>query len=136
MNNAEFRAWDIRNKKMVYDALKTSPTGQLVTVNEEHFNSPFSFFDGCVWMQYTTMNDKEKNKIFDGDVIELDKEWAESIGASRTKCLVGFKDGSFMFARGDDPNHMDSYLWISNRHCKVIGNIHANPTILETISLS
>lgn len=131
--NAEFRAWDIRKNTMVYDALNLSPTGQLVTVNPDYFNSPFSFFDGCVWMQYSTLNDKDGIKIFAGDVIELDKKWADAIGAVRTKCLVGFADGSFMFARGEDPNYFDTYLslTVGTKHCKVIGNIYETPTILE-----
>lgn len=65
----EFRAWDIRNKRMVGDALLLSETGQLVTVNAKYFNSPFSFFDGCVWLQFTGKFSKEKKKIYTGDIL-------------------------------------------------------------------
>lgn len=64
----KYRAWDIRKSEMIYDAIQLSETGQLVTVNAPYFNSPFSFFDGCIWMQHTTLFDKNKKDIYEGDL--------------------------------------------------------------------
>ena len=72
MKSNEYRAWDIRNSKMVYEALQTSETGQLVTVNAEYFNSPFSFFDGCKWMEFTGKKDSNGKKIFENDILDVD----------------------------------------------------------------
>lgn len=83
--------------------------------------------------QYTGLTDKNGAKIFENDIVRLDDEYRKLISSVNAKteedlvrkdCLVGFKDGSFMFCRNryviDD---FDSYLWLSNEHCEVIGNI-------------
>ena len=71
MRELKFRAWDIKNNKMVYDALTLAETKQLVTVNEEHFNSPFSFFDGCKWMQFTGCKDSDEIDIYEGIYLNI-----------------------------------------------------------------
>lgn len=86
--------------------------------------------------QYTGLKDKNETKIYEGDIIRLDDNYRRLISSADAKseedlvrkdCLVGFKDGSFMFCRNryliDD---FDSYLWLCNPHCEVIGNIYDN----------
>jgi uncharacterized phage protein (TIGR01671 family) len=83
-------------------------------------------------MQYTGLKDKSGREVYENDIIKLDKEWTEMIGAGRENCLVGFEEGAFMFGRSDiDPLYMDSYLWMSANKAKVIGNIYENPKLLE-----
>ena len=134
----KFRAWDIRKKQMVYDALLVSEKGQLVTVNESYFNSDFSFFDGCKWMQYLGMKDSTKwedlteqersdwlksgktmeewdgREIYDGDIYELE--------FSEDNATFGPVNVEYMkFLRN-----------ISNaelRRLTVIGNIYENPEL-------
>lgn len=83
--------------------------------------------------QYTGLKDKNGMKIFENDIIRLDDDHRKMISSANAKreedlvrkdCLVGFKYGSFMFARNKYKiNDFDSYLWLSNKHCEVIGNI-------------
>jgi len=110
----KFRAWDIRNSKMVDNALVLGETHQLVTVHADYFNTPFSFFDGCKWMQYTGYKDKKGVEIYEGDFLRCGKHTA----------LVVFVEGAFVF-RNRIGEWLDEWNWAddSNRF-EVIGHYY------------
>jgi uncharacterized phage protein (TIGR01671 family) len=94
----------------------------------------------AVVMYWSNMFDKNGNPIFEGDILELDEDWAKMIGARRNPVVVGFKDGMFMFGRhGGSPYDMDSVLWMSaagemaSGKCKVIGNIYENQDLIKPL---
>lgn len=131
MDVNKFRAWDIRNKKMVEDALVLSGTGQLVTVNASYFNSPFSFFDGCIWMQYVNIKDKNGREIYEDDIVRF---WTYSTKNSRKGIVsrVQFNNSQLL------PFYDDSYIqdeqgdwFVDSKGFEVIGNIHENPELLK-----
>lgn len=129
---AEFRAWDIRNSKMVYDALRIFETGELVTVNAPYFNSQFSFFDGCKWMQFTGKLDKNKKKIFAGDILQgnvlMDGGNRETmIGV----VLYNFELACFELVCDDGNTTSTIYSGNENQYREVIGNIYENNELLN-----
>ena len=88
--------------------------------------------DNGIISQYTGLKDKNGVEIYEGDIIRLDDEYRKLISSTDAKteeelcrrdCVVGFKDGAFMFGRNRfKVNDFDSYLWLAS--CEVIGNIY------------
>lgn len=115
----EFRAWDIRGLQMVYNACILTGTRNLVEVNEEHFNSSFSFFDGCIWMQYIGKTDINNKKIYEGDIVITDEaEWIAK---------VIYDTDSFIVIDNND-GYSIGCNWAK---FEVIGNIYETPNLLK-----
>lgn len=122
---AEFRAWDIRSSKMVNDALILTENQQLYSVNAD-FNSLFSFFDGCKWMQFIGIKDKNNIKIFVGDILK---------GDNSVLYKVIFSNGSYcgqvlgnLATDYPNPYNLGDF---DMEGIKIIGNIYENSELLD-----
>lgn len=108
---------------------------------EPHWTHFEPYHKDIVLMQCTGLKDKNGKKIFEGDIIQLDDDYRKLISSCNAKteedlvrknCLVGYKDGAFMFCRNKILlDNFDSYLWLAVNHCKVIGNIYENKDLLD-----
>lgn len=139
MREIKFRAWDIRKSEMVNDALKLSETGQLVTVNAPYFNSQFSFFDGCKWMEYTGLKDKNGKMIYDKDIVKCHffyEALGETLGVIEAEReIIGeitFQELGLWIecSTQEDSGYL---IWINGLHeesFEVIGNIYENPELI------
>ena len=126
----KYRAWDIRNKVMVPNACVLSPTRNLVTVNEEHFNSPFSFFDGCIWLQFVGYTDDNDVEVYEGDFLK------QIIGGDvvAEKLEVVWNDGFRLFNHDEeDEDYQDSHAFPLNYHgtFEVWGNKFENVEVIK-----
>lgn len=82
--------------------------------------------------QYTGLNDKNGNKIFEGDIIQT--EFSKSIVKfgeyQHTNAQSGYRNGDLGFyAYHIDITHRDCVrndLLFFNEQCEIIGNIHDN----------
>lgn len=84
---------------------------------------------------WTNLCDKDGIKIFNGDIIEIESDAALSIGSTRVRALVGFKDGCYMYSAGQDRNNFNTLLYPVVSKCKVIGNKFLNEPALWSLAI-
>lgn len=120
-----FRAWDDRNKRMIYDF--DSPYIGLLNfitgLNEdgELFCGNEGDWQDKELMQYTGLKDKQGKMIFEGDILR------KTYGSSKRMASISFFNGGYIFDDGYDTDlgSMDLSL------IEVIGNVHENPELLK-----
>jgi len=101
---------------------------------------PIGMSEDALLLQFTGLYDKNGAEIYEGDVILIDEQWAKDTGSGRTRCVVAFQQGAFMYGRSDvDPYHMNTNLWSKAKgldsmgrevwrgYCIVIGNVFETP---------
>lgn len=133
----KFRIWC--NNRFYYKCL----VGNTTDTNDKNWTCPMVWLedkkewvncDNGIISQYTGLKDKKGVEIYEGDIIRLDDEYRKLISSidakteeelCRRDCVIGFKDGAFMFGRNRfKVNDFDSYLWLTSSYCEVIGNIY------------
>jgi len=96
-------------------------------VNEQGYGVSF---DDVFLMRYSGMKDKNGAYIYESDILKLDEEFIKITGSDRRFVKVGFERGSFMYGRSFVYDYMDTYLWMAETYCAVVGNIYTNPELL------
>ncbi|MDV6023365.1 YopX family protein [Streptococcus canis] len=83
-------------------------------------------FEEAVLMQSTGLFDKNGVEIFEGDVVKLQYTIASDFEFFR---VTRFRGGAWRI----DNRRRGSELWLRNEDCEVVGNIHENPDLLESV---
>lgn len=126
-----FRGQRVDNKEWVYGSYRYYNETVLLTEINKHFIVPENQISGYeVDMetvgQYTGLNDKKGNEIYEGDVLCLDK-------LMNANWEIGFKGGGF-YGKPLKSN-MEVYQYEQhNRNYlqfEIIGSIHTNPELLK-----
>lgn len=127
MKTIKFRAWDRKNKEMVYLELKKS----FVDVYLEGMKQDGSTLDErkeglTPWMQFTNLLDKNGKEIYEGDILRSKMGNREFIGTmyfNQEKAQFGFD--SEIETKKNIPDHFELHS-----KPEIIGNIYENPDLL------
>ncbi|RRA73801.1 hypothetical protein D5F89_01580 [Streptococcus agalactiae] len=82
--------------------------------------------DDYILMQSTGMLDKNGVEIFDGDIVKLRYTISSDFELFKVN---QFRGGPWRI----DNRRREAYLWLRKEDCEVIGNIHENPELLESV---
>ena len=109
----KFRAWDKEGKEMFrVKTLNFISDGHLVVIGEGGgVSTPY-----CEVMQFTGLLDKNRNEIYEGDIVKHSEHWADRRMISEATMIYPWYCGDWSVEPED---------------CEVIGNIYENPELIE-----
>ncbi len=113
----EFRVWDKIKNQFLLPTDNKIKSGAIFFLDKNGLLTASSNTDNFVFQQFTGLLDKNKKKIFEGDIIKL--PFYES-GQE-----VIFENGYFCLEESGD------FLFEINEKSKIIGNIFENPELLK-----
>lgn len=122
MREIKFKAWDKVSKKMYGVTSISWCDGKLFELGLAS-ESRLAFgeqknLDRFELMQFTGIEDKNKKKIYEGDILKWD-------GMMNVYSVVVFLDGGFKAC------DVQSETVIQSRFCEIIGNVFENVTLLD-----
>lgn len=126
---SKYRAWDKARNEMNYkvmvgncDTDDENWTCPIIWIEEEKDWLHFDDYE-CI-MQSTGLKDKNGKEIFEGDVVKMSKDvYSEPTYYE----VVRHRGGAY---RLESKQH-GCELWLRHTDCEVVGNIYANPELLE-----
>lgn len=83
--------------------------------------------------QFTGKTDKNRKRVFEGDILQLFTVWADGMVEKSVRCIVQWcgNDQCYILATKEG-YHIDDFGNLGRpEYYEVIGNIHDNPELLE-----
>lgn len=139
MREIKFRAWDLKNKKMIQWWDGQSDDSETNLIHWKFFSATHPYFN-LELMQYTGLKDKNGKEIYEGDIVkykyvqgfEAETEDNKVDPNQITEMIneVKFKDGEF-WPRPDKYIPEDCFYGYKLFDFEIIGNIYQNPELLK-----
>jgi uncharacterized phage protein (TIGR01671 family) len=124
MKDIEFRAWDIKNKKMIYVDEYSSFHKHMTWTGLVYENGKLLDY---IMLQYTGLKDKNGKKIFEGDVLRIKETYIGDSIIKEYNGYIYFENGSFNIT---GEASFDT-LAVNASYWEVIGNIYENLELVE-----
>lgn len=126
MRKIIFRGKRVNDGKWVYGDIATNPGApwaEIYHYDDQDINDDHDYVDKKTVGQFTSLYDKDKQEIYEGDILEIE--------GIEQKLEVRFVRGVFAFLWNGDlddecPLNTPTHLCV-----KVIGNIHDNPELMK-----
>jgi uncharacterized phage protein (TIGR01671 family) len=123
-----FRAWDKKNKKMIYNPSKY---GEVEQVDLNHTIN--SIQKDHELMQYTGLKDRTGKDIYEGDILSLNyfegevvKMWIEYLDTLPYCCtIIKYSEGDWVPLGRIMKRDREQFT------CEVIGNIYEHPELIK-----
>ncbi|MEI5991413.1 hypothetical protein A5881_002948 [Enterococcus termitis] len=150
MNKPKYRAWDTWNKRMItefgretlvetssgfhYVDLYAKTDGTVIASIKEHKNGDIftNPVETLPLMQYTGLKDKNGVEIYEGDILRRKYKSINYSNVEHTIEYAVFRDNTGAW-RVKNPNKTLTNVLEIRKAVEVIGNIHANPELLNEV---
>ena len=156
MRETKYRAWDIENKRMLYNVgFSFNDCGMMIELERPMMSGKGVFFtfpiEDFILMQFTGLKDKAGKEIYEGDIVKnhwyayscnfIGTFWVVKYGMHRVEGNDYYSnsgEGFYYDATGIDNETYN----IANLPCdedkgiEIIGNIHENQELLKEKSIT
>ena len=124
MRELKFRAWDEKNKTMLYN-VSVEKNGKYKHCTSSGFTLQYdpSYVELPV-MQYIGLNDNNSKEIYEDDIIRIGGEVSVVVYSNNRSCFV------FQFYSefgGEGFEYVSDFNFRKDKEIKILGNKHENP---------
>lgn len=118
--------------KTMFEVLAIDLFNKAVTVKFDKEHYKLYSFDDVILMQFTGLKDINGTDIFEGDIVRscgYDSDEGRIYKTTDFTGVIVYHKNSFCIQCGDFLGRW----WVNDEEIEVIGNIHNNPDLLESV---
>ena len=131
-NRSKFRVWDVKNKKFLPESyFAILGNGKLIVTISGYYNDfTNTNQDDYVIQQYTGLNDKNGNLIFEGDIVQYNQN--SSYDNMDFIAKWGDEKLGFIFQSNSGEQLVNQTPHLNRlKHLEVVGNIFEHENLLK-----